>query len=92
MSRGCLRLNHDYPKDTEVTAEVDVNLLLETLGHEQTRIGEWLNVIGYVMSTSRTKNTSKNTRTVVYIQAVLVWPTGPLDVGKYEAMVDKQLT
>ena len=49
-STGCLALGHAYPPPPSpfLTALVDVNILLETLKSTDTRIGEWLNVMGYV--------------------------------------------
>lgn len=78
-----LELGHAYPEDTNVKAMVDVELLLETINHEQTRIGEWLNVVGYV--TPRRRGSKAPTESLsVHVQALIVWPTGPLDVQRYE--------
>lgn len=69
-------------------ALVDVGLVLERLGPQQTRVGEWLNTIGYITSiqpsTDREKASDRG-GSKVHVQAVLVWSAGSLDVQRYEA-------
>jgi len=76
---------------------VDVKLLLESLKSEQTRIGEWVNVIGYITAillpkTGHNSLGCENAR--VDVQALLLWSAGPIDTQRYEASVialsDKQ--
>lgn len=67
---------------------VDVNLLLETLGHEQTRVGEWVNIVGYVTA-KRRKSKPCPGGLSVYVQGLVVWSTGPLDVQRYEKTFDR---
>ncbi|KAK2590766.1 hypothetical protein QQS21_011557 [Conoideocrella luteorostrata] len=81
-----LVLGHMYPKDTNVLVSVDVGLLLETMQPEATRVGEWVNVIGYV--TDRVEKAGPSPGVDAYVQAVMVWPTGPLDVKQYEESVE----
>lgn len=86
---GLLTLQHQFPKSTEVQALVDVRLLLEKLTAEQTSVGEWVNVIGYIslpppsssanMSTKRKRGLS-----AVHVQALMLWSAGSLDIGRYE--------
>ncbi|KAI0454339.1 CST complex subunit Ten1 [Xylaria acuta] len=87
-------LKHSYPKeDNEVEAVVDVKLLLETLRSEQTDIGQWVHVIGYLTSVnpaspvtatdSRHPSRSK-TAARVGVQALLLWVARGLDLGTYE--------
>ncbi|KAF9880920.1 hypothetical protein CkaCkLH20_01962 [Colletotrichum karsti] len=81
-----LTLKHDFPQGSNVTALVDVSLLLETLKSAETSIGEWVNVIGYVTpapSGTRTRGTSRNPQNVA-IQALLLYSAGPLNVQRYE--------
>lgn len=81
-----LTLEHRLPEENRsVLAIVDVNLVLESLGSDQTRVGEWVNVIGYITSTSSNpRNAGKPT---VQVQAILLWSAGPLNLQKYEASV-----
>jgi Telomere capping, CST complex subunit len=84
-----LRLAHDYPSNTNVTAVADVNLILETLPHETLQHGEWVNVVGYVTKLQRAKGTGSVT---VFVQALMAWSAGPgLDMQQYERAVDEGL-
>jgi hypothetical protein len=62
-----------------------VQLVLEKIGAEQTRIGEWVNVIGYVTSVSASLagKSARHDGPSVHVQALLLWSAGPLDVQKY---------
>lgn len=83
-----LTLHHQIPKGSGVKALVDVGLLLEKLTAEQTSVGEWVNIIGYISSTppAPLKASSKRTMDVpaVHVQAIMLWSAGPLDIGRYE--------
>lgn len=72
-------------------ALVDVRLLLEKLTAEQTSVGQWVNVIGYiaVSSAQSVKQHSKRKleSPTVCIQALMLWSAGPLDIGRYETCV-----
>ena len=68
---------------------MDVNLLLNTLGHEKTRVGEWVNVIGYVTRKQRMGKPTTPGGFAVHVQALVVWSTGPLDVQRYEKTFDR---
>ncbi|TRX92024.1 hypothetical protein FHL15_007121 [Xylaria flabelliformis] len=83
-----------YPKENnDVEALVDVKLLLETLKSEQTDMGQWVHVIGYITSVdpvspmtatdSRHPSRSKTTARVG-VQALLLWIARGLDLGTYE--------
>ncbi|KAK4645545.1 hypothetical protein QC761_202430 [Podospora bellae-mahoneyi] len=83
---GVLTLQYRGSEDRQLTfASVDVNLVLQSLKAEQTRVGEWVNVIGYVTSTDSKKLGDMNP--VVEVQATLLWSAGPLNLEKYEASV-----
>ncbi|KAJ0119159.1 hypothetical protein J7T55_013395 [Diaporthe amygdali] len=85
---GQLTLQHKFPKPTEVQALVDVRLLLEKLTAEQTSVGEWVNVIGYINSppSASVKKPTKRKRGLpaVHVQALMLWSPGSLDIGRYE--------
>jgi hypothetical protein len=68
---------------------VDVQLVLERLGAEQTRIGEWVNVIGYItlISAAATGQDSSRDESMVHVQALLLWSAGPLDIQQYQISV-----
>ncbi|KAK1584830.1 CST complex subunit Ten1 [Colletotrichum navitas] len=82
-----LTLEHSFPKGSHVTALVDVQLLLGTIKPNQTQIGEWVNVVGYVTPLppgTRAKGTTGEPRKAA-IQALMLWSTGPLDLQRYES-------
>ncbi|KAM5352418.1 hypothetical protein ACJ41O_005141 [Fusarium nematophilum] len=89
-SSGCLLLGHPYPKDADVTVLVDVSLLLETITSEQTRVGEYLNVIGYITAKKVLRGLDAPDRETsqVSVQALVVWSTGPLALHRYEKILD----
>lgn len=55
-------------------------MALETMHPEVTRVGEWVNVMGYVAD-------GHVEGTAAHVQALIVWATGPFDVRDYEKAV-----
>ncbi|KAK4139867.1 CST complex subunit Ten1 [Dichotomopilus funicola] len=87
---GVLALEHRIPGESHsVTAQVDVNMVLQSLGSEQIRTGEWVNVIGYIteIAPSTDDGERDSRRTTVQAQAVLLWSAGPFDLRRYEASI-----
>lgn len=78
-STACITLGHLHPRGTNVSVSVNVELLLETLASEATRTGEWVNVIGYVKGV---------VVGAAAVQALMVWPAGPMDIQQYEALLE----
>jgi hypothetical protein len=88
LASGVLTLEHRLPEEAfTVTALVDVNLVLESLGSDQTRVGEWVNVIGYITDPAPLADSKGPPRGSprVHAQAVLLWSAGPFDIRRYEA-------
>ncbi|KAF6831827.1 hypothetical protein CMUS01_07178 [Colletotrichum musicola] len=86
-----LTLGHSFPDGSNVSALVDVQLLLGTIKSDQTRVGEWVNVVGYTTlppSGTRAKGTSREPQKVT-IQALMLWSAGPLNLQRYEASLTK---
>lgn len=83
-----LTLHHQFPKRSSTKALVDVRLLLERLTAEQTSVGEWVNVIGYISSAPPllAKKSSKQglEASAVHVQALMLWSAGPLNISRYE--------
>ncbi|KAI1203386.1 CST complex subunit Ten1 [Nemania serpens] len=89
-----ITIKHDYPRGNgDVEALVDVNLLLSTLNSEQTDIGQWVHVIGYltfvspavpVSAIDQRHRSRSNTATRVGVQALVFWIARDLDLGAYE--------
>lgn len=63
-----------------VAAVVRTSLLTETLTADETQEGAWVNVIGTI------DGTAKGRRGIVevFVQAVMMWTAGPLDIQRYE--------
>lgn len=96
---GILTLQYRHPAQgsCHVVALVDVTLVLRTLKSDQVRIGEWVNVIGYVTAVSSLparKGSRGNealqvrAQTQVHIRALLIWSSGPLDTQRYNESLD----
>ncbi|KAI1821510.1 CST complex subunit Ten1 [Xylaria intraflava] len=84
-------LKHGYPKENgDVEAIVDVKLLLRTLKSEQTDIGQWVHVIGYLTSirpaaaTDAPDSLGRRVTPRVGVQALILWTAQDLDLGAYE--------
>ena len=84
-----LTLEHNHPVGNTVKALVDVNLQVDAMKLNEARIGEWLNVMGYVKPKS-TSTRAKENQSGVNIQAIVLWPAGPLNLKGYERSLDQQ--
>ncbi|KYK60313.1 Telomere length regulation/capping, TEN1 [Drechmeria coniospora] len=82
-----LTLGHRYPAGSNALVSVNIELVLQTLQSGLTRVGEWVNVIGYV--TAKPKANGSADGPVACVQALLVWSTGPLDLQRYEGTFDQ---
>ncbi len=87
MATGTLTLEHQYPPGSKTRALVDVKLLLDRLKSDQTQVGEWVNVIGYIAADPALHATTPTNQRGpdVHVQALVVWSAGPLDIEQYEA-------
>ena len=84
-----LTLQHDYPAGNNLQALVEVELVLSTLKSDHTRSGEWVNVIGYVKSPKQVCRLHASASSVT-IQAIVLWPSGPIKLDGYETILDHQ--
>ncbi|TLS27085.1 hypothetical protein PpBr36_04575 [Pyricularia pennisetigena] len=77
-------------RQSRVQALVDVNLVLQALNQEQTRPGEWVNVLGYVTKSgsSGDKRTGSHR---VKVQALLLWSAGSLSLQDYEKTLSSHI-
>jgi hypothetical protein len=93
MKTAILTLEHNHPAGNKLRALIDVRLLLNTMKSNETRIGEWLNVIGYVMAseTVRTNGPHRNTQEAIPVQAIVLWSAGPLKLDGYQRSLDQQI-
>ncbi|CAK7272993.1 hypothetical protein SEPCBS119000_005418 [Sporothrix epigloea] len=88
LASGILTMQHQYqnrhtPHRTDVRARVHIDLVLERLTAEQTSVGAWINVLGYVADAVDTGD--------IHIQAVLLWSTGPLNLQEYERQLSSMM-
>ncbi|KAL6721330.1 hypothetical protein ACLMJK_000433 [Lecanora helva] len=102
VSNAILSLQHAYPspQSSNVVATVDVNLLLESLKRENTQIGAWVNVIGYLEEVCDDKRLMKDKRRdaaerakMIYVKlkAIMLWSAGSLIIGEYERALEDRL-
>ncbi|EQL02382.1 hypothetical protein G6O67_004361 [Ophiocordyceps sinensis] len=86
MASASLMLGHLYPKGTNVDVSVNLELVLDKLPPGLTCVGEWVNVIGYVLSKPRSSRDRNEPS--ARVQALVIWPTGPMDIQRYERSFD----
>ncbi|KAI2625023.1 CST complex subunit Ten1 [Hypoxylon sp. NC1633] len=79
-----LTLQHEYPKDNKAAVGVDVTLLLENLKSEQTEIGQWVHVIGYITSQMSAQAAMTSHTSSTAVQALVLWIAEDLDILAYE--------
>lgn len=87
-----LTLEHNYPRESKIKAIVDVELLVNTLKSEETQIGEWVNVIGYIQDSQQQKPSKlpNEPHLGIRVQAIVLWSSGPLKLDGYEKSLDLQ--
>ena len=98
VATGILELQHVYPPLPNISpiALVDVNLLLESLKREDTLVGEWVNVIGYVEGNEantplkKTSTMVANSAPHVRVQAIMLWPARTVKLGEYERVLEQR--
>ncbi|ROT41345.1 hypothetical protein SODALDRAFT_397125 [Sodiomyces alkalinus F11] len=78
-----LILKHESPHGSDTNVFVQTDLILENITAEHTRVGEWLNVIGYLTAGALGQAPRRDSRDA-YVQALLLWPAGPFDIRRYE--------
>lgn len=79
-----LTLEHNYPPESSLKVQVDVRLLVNSFTSNETRIGEWVNVMGYISDAESKTRSSVSEKSGVHVQAIVLWSSGPLDLGGYE--------
>jgi hypothetical protein len=84
-------LEHNYPQGNGLKALVDIELVLGTIQSYESRVGEWVNVMGYVGAPKQTPSIrSTGDEIEVSIQAILLWSAGPLKLDRYEEQLDRR--
>ncbi|KIN06691.1 hypothetical protein OIDMADRAFT_113385 [Oidiodendron maius Zn] len=86
-----LTLEHNYPPGNKVQAIVDAGLLVSSLKSDETQIGEWINVIGYIQAPrQKLGKHSNNIHLRTEVQAIVLWSAGPLKLDGYEKSLEQQ--
>ncbi|TGO67976.1 hypothetical protein BOTNAR_0032g00210 [Botryotinia narcissicola] len=84
-SSAVLTLEHNFHIGNGIKAFVNVQLLLNSLNHHETRVGEWVNVVGYVANIDEPQDIkTRESGTGIAIQAIALWSSGPLQLDAYE--------
>lgn len=109
QATGLLTVRHAYPPPPSPcsTAVVDVNLLLESLKSADTRVGEWLNLMGYVKGHSQVLEKNKThgrafrrgmsadarsgVASVARVEAMMLWSAGGIKLAEYERALAARL-
>jgi len=87
-SSGFLTVANSRPDGATDKVLVDVNLLLETLKSTDTRVGEWVNVMGYIMMPPEDRNVLTGCHgTVTAVQAIVLWSAGSVKLEDYEKIL-----
>ncbi|KAF2186236.1 hypothetical protein K469DRAFT_630998 [Zopfia rhizophila CBS 207.26] len=77
-----LILKHRYPTSAPPSiVHVNVEHVLESIKRCEVDVGSWINVIGYV---------EKRAEKRVFVQALVVWDAGNVDLDAYERGVDQR--
>jgi hypothetical protein len=89
LGSAILTLEHNHPQGNRLKVLVDVNLLLNGMKSNETRIGEWVNVIGYIQSQQK-PDTSEKIPSNIPVQAIVLWSSGPFNLEGYERSLDQK--
>lgn len=89
MKTAVLTLEHDHPPGNLLRVLVDVRLLVSTLKSNETQIGEWVHVMGYITSDQK-HNRTPDARLEIGVQAVVLWSAGPFSLTGYEKSLDQR--
>ncbi|KAK6951389.1 hypothetical protein Daesc_007924 [Daldinia eschscholtzii] len=92
-SSATLTLQHEYPKGTKARVSADVTLLLQNLNSEQTDIGQWVHIIGYITSIDNkfAKSTVGSNTENIGVQALVLWTARDLDISSYENTLNSEM-
>lgn len=85
-----LTLEHNHPPGNGLKALVDIELLLGSIKSHESRIGEWVNVMGYISAPKQNQSVQPNgVKMEVLVQAIVLWSAGPLKLDRYEEGLDQ---
>jgi hypothetical protein len=86
-----LTLEHNHPPGNDLKAFVNIGLVLGGIKSHETRIGEWVNVMGYIEPRKQSRAAQSNgVKSGVSVQAILLWSAGPLKLDLYEVSLERR--
>jgi hypothetical protein len=92
ISSAVLTLEHKFPAGSKLKANVDINLLLNSLESTDTRVGEWINVMGYItLAPSMLSLTGEPLSDTVFVQAIALWSAGCIRLQEYEKVLGERI-
>ena len=92
VKTGLLTLQHRHPITSTLTVLVSVDAVVSTIQPSDVRVGEWINVIGYVTCPPAAAETGgkRSSTEVAFIQAIVLWSAGAIKLGQYESALDQR--
>lgn len=88
-----MTLVHTFPTSNQVQALVNVSLVLESLRPGTMELGTWVHVVGYLaFSKAKTDEPCSDEEVHLHqahVQALLLFPSGPMDISQYEEQMSK---
>lgn len=80
-----LILEHNCPVGNRIKALVNIQLLLSSLKSHETRVGEWVNVVGYIVGLKGQQDSrDRPVETGINLRAIVLWSSGPIQLDAYE--------
>ena len=71
-------------------ALVDIELVLGNVKSYETRLGEWVHVVGYICAPKQSfLDRSRGAKKEIPLQAIVIWSAGPLKLDEYEKLQDR---
>ncbi|KAI9735840.1 MAG: hypothetical protein M1834_001305 [Cirrosporium novae-zelandiae] len=88
---GELVLKHDLQNSQapNVFACVNIDLVLSSMTWSDFSIGEWINIVGYIVEAKNGRKSSTIKR--VDVQAILLWSAGAINLVEYEESLREHL-
>lgn len=73
-------MEHNFPKGNWRKVIVDVRLLVNSMTYTDTRVGEWLNIMGYIQELGKDSVEGQPS----HVQALVLWSARSIKLDQYE--------
>ncbi|KZF19606.1 hypothetical protein L228DRAFT_270934 [Xylona heveae TC161] len=80
-------------ESSSCVAYVDVGLVLSSLRATDIQVGEWINIIGYILAAPTRPDTQKfndYAGKTVFVQAIMLWSAGSIKTGEYDRILQER--